>query len=295
MPKLSAHQSSQITKLLLIGDSGSGKSGSLASLAAAGYKLRILDVDNGIDVLSSYLKDSRSKYLATNPEAMENVYYETLTDPMKNVNGRLVPAKANTWKRAVELLANWKVPGDDGYDLGKPAEWGPECILVIDSLSMLATAAMNYHLFLNAALGASRTQNEIRRDIGAAQNMIRDLLTLLYDVNFNTNVIVTSHITFVTETGGKPGADDQAAFGQGYPSALGRALSPHIPRWFNSMLIAKTEGSGASAKHFIYTTSQNVGGQTVNAKSSAPLQVLPKYPLETGLADYFKAIRQGAA
>jgi len=293
MPSLLKHQSTNITKLLLIGDSGAGKSGSLASLAAAGYKLRILDLDNGLDVLKSYLTDPRSRYVQANPKCAENVHFETLTDPMKNINGRLTPAKATVWRKMTELLTHWKVGGDEPYDLGKPTEWGPECILVIDSLSMLATAATNYHLFLNAALNSTRTSNEARRDIGAAQNMIRDLLQLLYDVNFNTNVIVLSHITFVTESGGKPGAEEQSSTGQGYPSAIGRALSPHIPRWFNSMLIAKTEGSGSGAKHMIYTSGQNIGGQIVNAKNSAPLQVAAKYPLETGLADYFQAIRKG--
>ena len=44
MPKLSDHQSNDFTKLLLIGDAKSGKTGSLVSLVKAGYKLRILDM-----------------------------------------------------------------------------------------------------------------------------------------------------------------------------------------------------------------------------------------------------------
>ena len=53
MPSLSAHQSNDYVKLLLCGDSGSGKSGALASLVGAGYKLRILDMDNGLDSLKT--------------------------------------------------------------------------------------------------------------------------------------------------------------------------------------------------------------------------------------------------
>ena len=40
MPSLANHQSNEFTKMLLEGDSGSGKTGSLASLVAAGFSLR---------------------------------------------------------------------------------------------------------------------------------------------------------------------------------------------------------------------------------------------------------------
>ena len=51
MPSLARHQSNSLTKLLLVGDAKSGKTGSLVSLVKAGYKLRILDFDNLLDVL----------------------------------------------------------------------------------------------------------------------------------------------------------------------------------------------------------------------------------------------------
>ena len=42
MPPLSESTASHFVKLMYIGDSGTGKTGSLASLAAAGYKLRLV-------------------------------------------------------------------------------------------------------------------------------------------------------------------------------------------------------------------------------------------------------------
>ena len=53
MAKLSAHKESKPFKGMIIGDSGSGKTGSLASLAAAGYKLVIMDFDSGLDILAT--------------------------------------------------------------------------------------------------------------------------------------------------------------------------------------------------------------------------------------------------
>ena len=44
--KLELTATHKITKCILLGDSGTGKTGALASLVKAGYKLRVLDLDN---------------------------------------------------------------------------------------------------------------------------------------------------------------------------------------------------------------------------------------------------------
>lgn len=286
MPALANHQSATVTKLLLMGDSGSGKTGALASLAAAGYNLRILDFDNGIDALFNYLSDPKSAYPK---EALARVHYRTLTEPMRNVMGRLIPAKATVWQETTKMLDHWKEPAAaDGtvIDLGKISTWGSDDVLVIDSLTMLSNGAMNFHLQMNGALGGIRTANEHRRDIGAAQDLMERLLQLLYDSSIKCNVVVISHITYVSETGATPMEGESTPM-KGFPSALGRALSPRIPRYFNSMLLVSTQGAGAATKHKIFTQSQGL----IAAKTSAPLKVLPSYPIETGLADYFKAVR----
>ena len=51
MPTLYHHTSQSTVKLLLFGNSKTGKTGSLASLVAAGYYLRILDFDNLLGIL----------------------------------------------------------------------------------------------------------------------------------------------------------------------------------------------------------------------------------------------------
>lgn len=311
MPPIAKHQSKETTKLLLIGDSSAGKTGALASLAARGYKLRIIDLDNGLDILKNYLTDPNSPYYKENPKAAENVEYVTLTDSYKNINGTLVPTKATVWQGCMKLLGKWQYyvtkegklvigpspnplpEGAQAYDYGNVLEWGSDTILVIDSLSMLSSAALNFHLSLNAALNNIRTQNEARRDMGAAQNHIRAFLTMLYDESVRCNIIVTSHVTMVSEAGGSPKIEEGKfdSTPTGYPSAIGRALSPHIPRWFNSMLVVRSIGSGPSAKRKIYTNSQNLGNMVLSAKTSAPLKVKPEYDIAWGLADYMKDVQ----
>jgi len=278
-------------KLLFIGDSSSGKTGALASLAAAGYNLRVIDIDKGTDILVNYLTDPNSRYYKQDSSAASRVDIVQVSDPMKAVNGKLFPAKAEGWTKATKLLMDWT---DGESKLGPVSSWGPEDILVIDSLSGLSKLALNYHLSMNGALMSTRTQNEARRDMGAAQNYIRDLLELLYDDNIHCNIIMICHITTVSDAGGMPKVEEGKWEGvpTGYPAAIGRALSPQIPRWFNNMLIMHRTNQGSLTRHEIFTSSQYLGGQIVSAKTSAPLKVKSKYPIESGLADFFADMRR---
>ena len=112
MANISKHKSTSVTKLLLVGDSGSGKTSALASLANAGKKLRILDYDDGLDILPEYLT----------PEAVSRVSYVTLRDSL---------GQATAFRRGAQLLSTWK---DGEENLGSVKEWGDDTVLVIDSL-----------------------------------------------------------------------------------------------------------------------------------------------------------------
>lgn len=250
--------------MLLLGDSGAGKTGSLASLAKAGYTLYVLDVDNGLDVLANLLSGDA--------EALGRVNYITVTDKMKSVAGRPVPVKATVWTRAINLLMDWK-EGPEAPSAGGINSWGPKDILVVDSLTFLSNAALNHILALNGRLGQQPHQS----DWYHAQGLVEGLLQQLYDEGVKCNIIIMAHITYIGE--------DHAL--RGYPNTVGKALSPKVGRYFNSMLMARSQGQGSALKRKIIT---NVSSG-IDLKNTAPTKVLPEYPLETGLADYFKAVR----
>ncbi len=275
MTKLMDHQSGQTTKLLLCGDSGSGKSGALASLADAGFNLRILDLDNGLDVLSNLLRDPKSPY---KKDSISRVEYETLTDPMKVSGGKLVPSKATVWQRSIKLLDMWSSASGASADLGPIISWGTQDILVIDSLTFLCKAALNFTLSMNARLGQKPHQG----DWYDGQQMIEGLLEKLYDENVKCNIIVISHITYIGEENGPM---------HGYPATLGKALSPKVGRYFNSALMIKTTGQGQNQKRKILTNTSGV----VELKNSAPLRVKPEYDIAFGLAEFFRDVRQSPA
>ena len=58
--------------------------------------------------------------------------------------------------------------------------------------------------------------------------------------------------------------------------------------YFNTIVMAKTTGQGAGERTAI---TRSTGG--IELKNSAPLDILPEYPLETGLASIFEVLRGG--
>lgn len=284
MPILTSSRSAFPIKLLFLGDSGTGKTGALASLAEAGYNLRVLDFDNGLDILASILRDK--------PEALSRVVYETCTDRLKTVGGKtIVDGIPSAWTKAMNLLDRWKIldkkSGEVGYDLGLLSSWGLRDILVIDSLTFMSDAAMRMILALNNR----GTQRPWQSDWNEAQNLVEGALALLYADHVRCNVIVNAHVNYMDimiDTGQKDSQGNpikQVIDSKGLPQAVGQKLSLKIPRYFNTSLIATREGSGMGEKRWISTKSVGI----VEAKTSI-IQVPSRLPLATGLADYFKLL-----
>src|SRR5438132_11821639 len=206
MPSLANHQSNEFTKLLLTGDSGSGKSGALASLVTAGYHLRILDMDNGLDPLKTFV-------MKECPTAVDHVEFRTLRDNYKTTAAGPIVDKPQAFVSAMKMLDHWRY---DDTDLGPPSTWGPTCILVLDSLSFFSDAAFDW------AKGLNPSSKDPRQWFYAAQQAVESALALLTSGSFRTNVIVTAHVRYST------GED---ARNKAYPNAIGSALSPTIPRY----------------------------------------------------------------
>lgn len=263
MPSLDKHQSSEFTKLLLIGDSKSGKTGALAPLAKT-YKLRILDYDNGLDALAQVIKRDNPQYLA-------NVEFRTLRDKMKATPlGPIVDGTATAFIEGVRMLDHWKY---DTVDLGNPAQWGKECILVLDSFTFFSDAAFN---FREPLVPKSKDgKYDVRAVYKDAQDAVESVLALVTSESFRTNVIVISHVRYVDNPDGTK---------KGYPTSVGSALSPQIPRYFNSMALAQT---GPGGKRQIQTAATAM----IDLANPAAFKMLPTLPLETGLATFFETLR----
>lgn len=258
MPKLSDHQSNEFTKLLLSGDSGSGKSGALASLVAADYKLRILDLDNGLEPLKTYI-------LKECPTKIDNVEFHTLRDDYEGGPTGPIVKSPKAFINAVKMLDKWKY---DDVDLGDPAKWGPECILVIDSSTFLGDAAFNWAVALNP--GAK----DPRQWYHTAQQGIEKVFAGVTAESFKTNVIIISHLRYEQSPDGKQ---------KGYPTTIGGALGPTIPRYFNNWAQVETKKGERTIRTAITST--------VDLKNTKPFDMQDTYPISTGLAEFFAVLR----
>ena len=262
MPKASEHQSGQFTKMLLVGESGAGKTGTLLSLLKAGKKVRVIDMDNGLDWLINQLKKKHH-------ELLDNLEYVTLRDALKMGAGGqgVVPKLAvpNAYPNAVKLMEKW----EDGTT---PAEWGHDYVLVLDSLTFFANAAFRWKEALNP------TVKDPRQIYGAAQDAVEDILELLTSGEFKTNVIVMTHLRWVERQDGTKKA---------FPSAVGEALSPKIPTYFNNLLLSESSGTGANVKR----TFKTLPTTFMDLKNTGAEDLPATLPIETGLADFFKAVQ----
>lgn len=294
MPSILDHHSKLTTKMINIGEPGTGKTGALAALVAAGYKVRLLDCDNGADTLLPLLTHPKypyAKYMADhNIDVAQGLIYCTITERMKiDVNEkRPVPRTAAGFGKAMAMLENWK---DGDINLGHIETWDTDCVLVIDTFGTLADLAFFNIQALNRRLGARREGFDFQRDVGGAQGVLIDLLKLLYDPAIKCNVIIMSHVTWVDES---RGIADRPKSGEnvlqevkGFPSAIGRALSPVIGKYFNNVLYTSMSGSGASVRREIWT----VPREGVRVKNSAAATLKPSYNVETALAEIFAALR----
>lgn len=266
MPTLDDHPSLQYIKGLYVGDAGSGKTGSLASLVKAGYKLRVYDFDNLLGSLVSYAK-------LTAPENLKNVAYQTFTDKLKGIDNpgmmqgkvlKVMPfadGQPTAFPRALKQLNHWKV-GEE--DLGVPGTWGSDTIVVIDTLTTLATSVFRYCEYLNPlALEPQATYF-------AAQRMLIQVLALLASDQFATNVLVLAHLDY---------SEDQNNLVKGFPRAIGSALKTQISPFFNVVLMAE-------GQKYIRTKSTGI----VDLKNPIAFRVEERLALETGLATFFAAV-----
>lgn len=263
MPSLADHQSNEYTKLLLLGDAKSGKTGSLVSLVAAGYRLRILDMDNLLDILKYMIREAC-------PDKLAGVEFRTLRDKLKaGAMGSIIDGQPKAWINAIKMLDRWKY---DETDLGVPAEWGSDCILVVDSLSRLCDAAYDFH---EAIIPRGKSGDYDGRAVyGNAQDDVEKVLAMLTSKEFKTNVIVVCHGTYID-------LPDKTV--KIFPQGVGQKLSPKIPQYFPNYIRYRNQGGKR--------TIQMKSDAMIDLANARPTAMADSYPIETGLAEIFKVLR----
>jgi hypothetical protein len=289
---------SESAKILYVGDSGEGKTGSKAALVAAGFRLRMIDTDHGFKILRSLLTDDRYPYARvikksgldlSEPGRVSYIPIDVEMEAQsvtKTIRGAttsykvLGPKNSRAWRDASNLLIEGWTDGTQNF--GRVTDWETDTVLDFDTISSLAECAKYWMQDLNNHLGAF--EDDHGRDSGGAQELIRRLMTMVTSSAIRCNVIFTTHINWVDVGRGAAQSPSQLIHDQkpildmrGFPAAIGQALSPQMGKKWNDLFIVR--------KGQIHSTTVD----NVNAKHSAWVE--DKYPLSTGLAEIFAALR----
>lgn len=258
MPTLDSAEAQGFIKMLLIGDSGTGKTGALASLVKADYKLRVWDFDNKLagGILPILLRKDC-------PDKLKNVEYVPLRDDYKaSVTDRpTFEGVPKAYSDAFSLLEKWT----DGSD---PRKWGKEYVLVMDSLTFCGDAAFNWTAAMNSSV------KDPRQWYNTAQKGVEKMLAIITSYRYECHVVVISHVNWVNRPDGTM---------KGYPSSIGQALDPYIPSYFENMALCQIVGGKRQI--------QTMPTALVDLKNPAAFKMAPALPIETGLADFFRTLR----
>lgn len=263
MTALSAYHGSQFIKCMLIGNSGTGKTSALLSLVQAGYRVRILDLDSGLDALVQLV-------LAKAKDKVANVDYETRRDRYKaSQSGPVLIGQPKAFTDSLKLLDKWS-------DESSPAQWGADTILVLDSFTAFGRAAFEW------AKGMAPSSKDPRQWYFAAQQACEDVIAMLTGDQFATNVIIISHVNY---------QEFQDGTTKGTPSAIGSALGPKLAKYLNTLLLTESSGTGANVKRIIRTMPTSL----IDLKNPISFKLDATLPLETGLATIFNELKANLA
>lgn len=274
-------------RILAMGFPGTAKTGSLAALLNAGYKIRLLMFDKAAN--------AEPLYQYTKPEFLKNLDVVAFEDELAGTATTPLQPKGapKAYARALAQLNDWKTTDENGAEisLGNAADWGNDTFLVIDSLTALGEAAMRRTL----SLQSRSVFNRRIQDWGTAAAEQQGFVELVTSNAVKCNVIVTSHLKVIAPKEVAPGDEknvgaEAAALNlelrqraaeiiptKLFPSALGQGLPMSIAQFFPVALLYETVFVGEKEKRIIRT--QPSPAVDVKLPASLPATL----PVDTGL------------
>jgi hypothetical protein len=256
-------------KILLMGPSGTGKTYFIGQLIEAGFKVRALFLEPGMESVGQYFQDKKKPlpehydphYIAPaatpwsalissakSLNTLDQKALANMTDPNKS--------KYNEFIEVLTTLSNYK-SDHTGEILGAADSWGTDTFLVIDSLSGLSMAAMNL------VVGGKPVKSQA--DWGMAMDTIERFITKL-TTDLRCHVMMISHIE-------REGDEISGGSSIGV-STLGKKLAPKIPRFFSDVILTQrtgTEFTWSTAATGVDTKARNV---PISAKIPPNLNII---------------------
>lgn len=285
-------------RMLLVGYPGAGKTGSLAALANAGYKLRIIDFDGNPESLLQYTK----------PEFLPNIDILSFEDPLGDVGDYIgVKSLPRAFTDSVRALQRWKYEDPEGTvvdektgkrytDLGPHTEWGPDTVLVLDGLTGQGKAAMRRA----QALANKTPRNTTQAVWGLAMSDQEAVTEQITSSRLRHHTIAISHLKMIgpqdyTAADGDLTKELKARAAEIvptrlWPSALGRQLPQSIAGHYPVVVEIAARAKGNTMRRTFSVYPREDLDLKLPAKGGA---VFSDLPVETGLLEIFKALGHG--
>lgn len=214
--------------VMLVGDTGEGKSYAIRTLVAAGITPFVIMTEPSevLDDLPAgswhykYLKPATQSWgdMASAAKQINTLSFKALTE-VEHFN----KSKYNQLLTVYETL-NRFVADDDGKDYGDVATWGEDRAIVIDSLSGLSLMAMG--------LVVGGKPVKAQGQWGIAMDTLEQLINKLC-ADTRCWFVMTAHL--------EREQDEVSGSIRNYPSTLGKKLAPKLPRFFSDVIHCRRE------------------------------------------------------
>lgn len=231
-------------RVLICGEPASGKTGALAALANAGYRLFIHDFDQNSRVIGSYLQKGHADVFIQTYHAAKIGLADVAAGTLKDENARKIAVEkattensitANTeLRRFVEMLEHWK---DDDVDAGPTKDLTSKDVIVIDSGTFLGD------MILLAVHQDPRVKKDLRSLYNVAGDYYGSILNYLTSSKVGASVLVLTHIR---QTGVKDPQSGQIISDLRFiPTAIGDAASKKMQTFFSDIWHLEVNQAGA--------------------------------------------------
>lgn len=241
--------------VMLEGASGAGKTHSIRTLVDAGLEVFVLFTEPGMEVLADVPSDKLHWHYIppASPDFADMIASATKINTMSiKMLSDLPDINKKKYTEFIDILTSLSSFTDDrtGKNFGAVDDWGPDRVLVVDSLTGLSLAAMN--------LVTGSKPVKCLADWGIAIDNLERLLTKLC-VDTNCHFVLLTHLE--REVDEVTGGTSLMA------STLGRKLAPKLPRFFSDVIHVKKAGD-----KFVWSTcTSNVDCKTRNLPQSETL------------------------
>lgn len=243
-------------RVLIMGESASGKTGALAQLANAGYRLLIHDFDQNARVIGNYLKEGHA-----------DVYIKTY-DVARLVNvGN--PAEAEKVQKAAvvqmneffRMLKHWKTPEED---LGPSSALTTKDVVVVDSSTFLG------ELCLMAAMQHPEANRHMPTIYRIGGQFMASIFDYLCGSQMGASAVVLSHI----QQDGK--TDEQGNIigkAREIPTALGKKMARRMPQYFTDIWRLDVGRTGERTFNTQATDSTSLRASSPTIKATEPFDL----------------------